>query len=91
MSQRGEKGAAQPRSEKVGKSEKSTLEDGVKPENLPEIAHNGWKEWDDSMQILREYMRVNFQDLESICPDPCGRANVGRVARRGRLNYRCLC
>ena len=42
----------------------------MKPENLPEIAHNGWKEWDDNMQILKEYMRVNFQDLESICPDP---------------------
>ena len=70
MSQRGEKGAAQPRSEKGGKTEKSTIGDGLRPESLPEIAHNGWKEWDDNMLILKEYMRVNFQDLESICPDP---------------------
>ena len=67
MSKQGEKGAAQSKSEKA---EKTTTGDGVKPESLPEITHNGWKEWDDNIQRLKEYMRVNFQDLESICPDP---------------------
>lgn len=42
----------------------------MRPESLPEITHNGWKEWDDNIQRLKEHMRVNFQDLESICPDP---------------------
>ena len=67
MSKQGEKGAAQSKSEKA---EKTTPGDGVRPESLPEITHNGWKEWEDNIQRLKEYMRVNFQDLESICPDP---------------------
>ena len=70
MSQRGEKGAAQPRSEKGGKSKKSTIGDGVKPENLPEIAHNGWKEWDDNMQILKEYSESTFKTLCQSVPTP---------------------
>ena len=37
---------------------------------MPEITHNGWKEWDANMLKLKEYMRSNFQDLQSICPDP---------------------
>ena len=61
MSKQGEKGAAQSKSEKA---EKITHGDSVRLERLPEITHNGWKEWDDNMQRLKEYMRVNFQDLE---------------------------
>ena len=41
MSKQGEKGAAQSESEKA---EKTTLGDGVRPENIPEIIRNGWKE-----------------------------------------------
>ena len=70
MSQRGEKGAAQPRVEKGEKREKTTLGDGVRPESHPEITNNGWKEWDDNMLKLKEYLRANFQDLKSICPNP---------------------
>ena len=66
MSKQGEEGAAQSKY----KDAKNTLGDGMRPECLPEITHNGWKEWDDNMQRLKEYMRVNFQDLESICTDP---------------------
>ena len=70
MSQRGEKGAAQSKSEKGEKRESSAIADGLRPESLPEITHNGWKEWDDTMLKLKEYMRINFQDLQTICPDP---------------------
>ena len=70
MSQRGEKGAAQSKSEKGEKRQSSAIIDGVRPESLPEITHNGWKEWDVTMLKLKEYMRINFQDLQIICPDP---------------------
>ena len=42
----------------------------VRPEELPEITHNCWREWDDILMVLKEYFRRHFQDLESICPDP---------------------
>ena len=38
----------------------------------------------------RQYDNVNRRNYDDSNPPPCGRANVGRVARRGRLNYRCL-
>ena len=50
MSKQREKGAAHSKSEKAGKT---TLGDDVRPESLPEITHNGWKEWDDNMQRLK--------------------------------------
>ena len=70
MSQRGEKGAAQSKSEKDEKRKSSAIADGLRPESLPEITYNGWKDWDDTMLKLKEYMRSNFQDLQIICPDP---------------------
>ena len=42
----------------------------VRPEELPEITHNCWREWDDILMVLKEYFRRHFQDLEPICPDP---------------------
>ena len=50
--------------------EKNAAGARLKPVELPDIAHNGWKEWDDTLLGLKEYFRANFQDLESICPDP---------------------
>ena len=50
--------------------ESSAIGNGSRPESLPEITHNGWKESDANMLKLKEYMRSNFQDLQSICPDP---------------------
>ena len=70
MSERGEKGATQSKSEKGTKRESSAIGDGVGPESLPEITHSGWKEWDPNLLKLKEYMRSNFQDLQIICPDP---------------------
>ena len=70
MSERGEKGATQSKSEKGEKRKSSAIGDGVRPESLPEITHSGWKEWDPNMLKLKEYMRSNFQDLQIICPDP---------------------
>ena len=70
MSQRGEKGAAQPRVEKGINHEKMTPGDGTRPVSLSELTHNGLKEWDDTMLKQKEYMRANYQDLQSICPDP---------------------
>jgi hypothetical protein len=42
----------------------------TKPDELPEIRHNSWLEWDDMMLGLNEFLRCNFQDLESIIHDP---------------------
>jgi hypothetical protein len=42
----------------------------TKPDELPEIIHNSWLEWDDMMLGLKEFLRCNFQDLESIIQDP---------------------
>ena len=49
MSRRGEKGAAQSKFEKGEKHESLAIMDGVRPGSLPEITHNGWKEWDVTM------------------------------------------
>ena len=66
MNQRGEKGAAQSKSEKGERRKISAIADGLRRESLPEITHNGWKEWDDTMLKLKKYMRINFQDLQTI-------------------------
>ena len=63
------KGAAAPKGEKKITGEKSVFGLRTKPEELPEITHNCWKEWDDILMTLKEYFRLHFQDLESICPD----------------------
>ena len=41
-----------------------------RPTTLREIAHTGWKDWDGHMAELKGYLRDNFQDMSSICPDP---------------------
>jgi hypothetical protein len=41
----------------------------TKPEELPEITHNCYMEWDDIMMALKEYCRQYFQDMESIIQD----------------------
>ena len=70
MSQRNEKGAAAPKtSEKI--PTKTALQSlRTRPEELPEITHDCWQDWDEILMTLKEYFRKNFQDLESICPDP---------------------
>lgn len=40
----------------------------IRPEELPEITHNCWRDWDEILMVLKEYFRRHFQDLESICP-----------------------
>ena len=79
MSQRGEKGAAQSKSEKGEKRESSAIADGLRPESLPEITHNGWKEWDDTMLKLKKYMKINFQDLVVVEMEKGSRGKVGLV------------
>ena len=46
----------------------------IRPEELPEITHNCWRDWDEI--LMEEYFRRHFQDLESICPDPMMITNV---------------
>ena len=41
-----------------------------RPAGLPEITHECIKEWDDISADLKEYFRENYQDLQSILPDP---------------------
>jgi hypothetical protein len=48
----------------------------IRPEELPEITHNCWRDWDEILMVLKEYFRRHFQDLESICPDPMMITNV---------------
>ena len=61
-----EKGAVAPKA-----AVKTTLQGlRIRPDDLPEITHNCWKDWDEVLMILKEYFRKHFQDLESICPDP---------------------
>ena len=61
-----EKGTASPKS-----STKTATQDlRTRPEELPEITHNCWRDWDEILMVLKEYFRKHFQDLESICPDP---------------------
>jgi hypothetical protein len=61
-----EKGTAIP------KSSTKTATQGlrIRPEELPEITHNCWCEWDEILMTLKEYFRKHFQDLESICLEP---------------------
>ena len=49
---------------------KPTASKSGRPTGLPEIQHDCWREWDEHLVILKEYLRVHFQDIESICPDP---------------------
>jgi hypothetical protein len=64
------KEAAAPRTEEKGLGKKVLFSLRTKPDELPEIRHNCWLEWDDILMALKEYFRLHFQDLESICPDP---------------------
>jgi hypothetical protein len=67
--------AAVPRAE--GKGQKKAISSlRTKPEELPEIKHNCYMEWDDILMALKEYFRHHFQDLESKCPDPMLLADV---------------
>ena len=60
------KGTAIPKS-----STKTATQDlRIRPEELPEITHNCWRDWDEILMVLKEYFRKHFQDLESICPHP---------------------
>ena len=63
------KEAAAPRTEEKGLGKKVLLSLKTKPDDLPEIGHNCWLEWDDILMALKEYFRLHFQDLESICPN----------------------
>ena len=36
---------------------------------MPKISNADWREYDDKLATLKEYLRANLQDLESICPD----------------------
>jgi hypothetical protein len=64
------KEAAAPRTEENGPGKKSNFSLRTKPDELPEIKHSSWLDWDDMMQGLKEFLRCNFQDLESIISDP---------------------
>jgi hypothetical protein len=64
------KEAAAPRAEEKGPGRKSNFSLRTKPDELPEIKHNSLLDWDDMMLGLKEFLRCNFQDLESIIPDP---------------------
>ena len=69
MDKRNEKGDAPKTSEKI--PTKTALQSlRTRPEELPEITHDCWQQWDEILMTLKEYFRKNFQDLESICPDP---------------------
>jgi hypothetical protein len=63
------KEAVAPRAEEKGQK-KAISSLRTKPEELPEIKHNCYMEWDDILMALEEYFRHHVQDLESICPDP---------------------
>ena len=62
------------KSEKVandkGKKEPRAPGSKAKSENLPELTHTGWREWDENMATLQEYFRDTYQDLHTIFPDP---------------------
>ena len=67
MSQKGQKEGGQSRkdgSEKGANGKKS------KPAELPEITHDCHEDWDEIMVTLKEYLRENYDDKESICQDP---------------------
>ena len=60
------------KSEKVGhdKARKEHRAPGAKAkgENLPELTHTGWREWDENMVTLQEHFRDEYQDLHTIFP-----------------------
>jgi hypothetical protein len=62
------KEAVAPRTDEKGQK-KATFSLRTKPEELPEITHNCYMEWDDIMMALKEYCRQHFQDMESIIQD----------------------
>jgi hypothetical protein len=62
------KEAFAPRADEKGQRN-ATFSLRTKPEELPEITHNCYMEWDDIMMALKEYCRQYFQDMESICQD----------------------
>jgi hypothetical protein len=64
------KEAAAPRTDEKGPGKKSNFSLRTKPDELQEIKHNSWLDWDEMMLALKEFLRCNFQDLESIIPDP---------------------
>ena len=64
------KEAAAPKAEEEGHGKKALFCIRTKPEDLLEIKHDSWMQWKDILMALKEYFRLHFQDLESICPDP---------------------
>jgi hypothetical protein len=68
------KEAATPRTESPGRKFNFGLR--TKPDELPEIKHNSWLELDDMMLALKEFLRCNFQELESIIQDPMRLLNI---------------
>jgi hypothetical protein len=72
-----EKGAVTPNA-----APKTTIQGmRIRPEELPEITHNSWMDWDEILVILKEYFRKHSQDLESICPDPMMIATASRTGK----------
>jgi hypothetical protein len=69
------KEAAAPRAEEKGQK-KAISSLRTKSEELLELMHNCYIDWDDILMALKEYFRHHFQDLESICPDPMLLADV---------------
>lgn len=63
MSSKAEKGSGQ------SKKDKASTWLRTRPEELPEIHHTDWRVYDDKLGSLKEFLRANTQDLESICPD----------------------
>jgi hypothetical protein len=57
------------RTDEKGPGKKSNFSLRTKPNELPEIKHNSWLDWDDMVLALNEFLQCNFQDLESIMPD----------------------
>jgi Zinc knuckle len=64
------KEAAVPRTEERGRGRKFNFSLRTKFDELQEIKHNSWLDWDDMMLGLQEFLWCNFLDLESIIPDP---------------------
>jgi hypothetical protein len=52
---------AAPRTEEKGPGKKSNFSLRTKPDELPEIKHNSWLDWDDMMQGLKEFLRATFK------------------------------
>lgn len=41
-----------------------------RPSSLREMSEGSWREWDNHMIELKAYLRDNYPDLHTICPDP---------------------